>query len=400
MVTFWKDKKTRSASAERVFETSALGRTRREPMNLTLSLNHRCNLRCTYCYAGEKFNRRMPLEVAEKALELAFSYPSNVVRVLLFGGEPLLELELLEAVSAATRAKAKATGKLARLGLTTNGTQLKDRALDLLDEYDFNVTVSLDGDREAHNSARVMPNGKGSFDAVVKGIRRAQERLGSVRTISVVHPGNLARLPESFDLVASLGITRMAFNLNYDAKWEEEQLEDLERGYEAMADRVIEHYRRGVDFTVQPFHAKIVSRLKGGFAPGDKCDFGCKELAVAPSGRIYPCDRLIGEDGAAQDEVVIGDVDTGVQVARVSAMKDPKDQPKADCEGCAIVDRCMWWCGCVNKALTGRVDEVSGLLCAVEQMIVRASDRIATTLFAEGNRPFFARYYLAAANAL
>lgn len=341
----------------------------------------------------------MPQEVAFKALDLAFAHPSNRLQVSFFGGEPLLEPELIDVIASRARELAEASGKATILSMTTNGTRLTQSTLDLIERHDIKLAVSVDGDREAHNSARIWPNRKGSFASVDEGLRRALDRLRQVDTITVMHPANVDRMAASFDYLASLGVKRFAFNINYEDDWSDERLTQLENALDRLAESVLTHYRRGNNFTVAPFHAKIVSRLKDGFCARDHCDFGCAEMAVAPSGRIYPCDRLVGEDNASNRHLVIGHVDTGVESERVEALRKPKDTVKSDCRDCAIVDRCMWWCGCVNHALTGRVDEVSGLLCHVEQLYVRAADKLAATLFAENNPPFMRRYYLASIRA-
>jgi uncharacterized protein len=362
-------------------------------MNLVLSLTHQCNLRCTYCYSGPKETRRMSPQVLERALDLGFDTADPLVYVLPFGGEPLLEPGLIEAMAVGAKARADRTGKRLRLGLTTNGTLLTEGRLDLLERHGFRVTVSLDGDRAAHDCARVLPDGRGSFDDALAGLRRARRRLGEVRVSAVVHPGNAARLGDSFDCFADEGVTWVSFSPDYSAPWDAAALADLAGGTERLADRVIARYRAGVDVAVQPLHGKVVSRLKEGYAPRDRCDFGCGEVAVAPSGNLYPCDRLIGADGPEQADVLIGHVDTGIDVARVAALRSVKDTAEPECQRCAIVDRCQWWCGCQNRAMTGRIDTPGDLLCHFEQAAVQAADRVAATLFAEDNAPFVRRYY-------
>ncbi len=367
-------------------------------MDLTLSLNHACNLRCKYCYGGAKFHRPMSMDTASKALDIGFARAAPTLRLHFFGGEPLLETGLIERIAVEARRRSRLAGKPLRMGLTTNGTLLTDQRLDLVERYGFNLTVSIDGVREAHDASRVLPDGSGSWDRVIAGLERAVSRFDQVNTISVIHPGNLEWLPASFDLIASLGIRRISFSLDYDAEWGDDALSRLSLAYEALADRVIARYRAGYTFTIQPFHTKIVSRLKDGLSAEDRCDFGCMELAVAPSGNLYPCDRLIGEDGPAQHDVCIGQVSSGVKEVVVRGLKRSKDRSKPDCRQCAIVDRCVWWCGCVNRSLTGRVDGVSGLLCELEKLGVRVADRIASTLYAEGNEAFLRRYYLGPAS--
>ncbi len=365
-------------------------------MELTLALTHSCNLACTYCYAGAKGDRRISSEIIDRALDLAFAHPSPAVRVMPFGGEPLLEPALLEHIAVEAQARAKQHGKTVQLGLTCNGTLLTDERVALLERCNYRLTVSLDGDRAAHDSARRFPDGGSSFDLVVAGLERARDRLGHVKTVSVVHPGNVDRLAESFSFLSSLGVRQMAFTLDYDAEWTDDALDRYEAALARLAEAAMERYRRGEDFSLQPLHGKIVSRLKGGLCASDRCAFGCGELAVAPSGNLYPCDRLIGEDGPAQADVRIGDVFSGIDGDRVTALRGVKDAPQADCVGCAILDRCMWWCGCVNRARTGRVGEVDDVLCRTEQAKVRAADHLAATLFAEQDPTFIGRYYLAA----
>lgn len=365
-------------------------------MDLTLALTHRCNLACTYCYAGDKDERRTSPEVIERALNLAFAHPSPAVRVMPFGGEPLMEPELLEFIAEQTRARSKQHAKPVQLGLTCNGTLLTDERIALLKRCNYSLTVSLDGDRAAHDAGRRFPDGSSSFDRVVAGLERAQALLGHVKTVSVVHPGNVDRLAEGFGFLSVKGVRQLSFNLDYDADWSATDLDRFEAALDRLVDAAISRYRSGEDFSLQPLHGKIVSRLKGGLCASDRCAFGCGELAVAPSGKLYPCDRLIGADGPDQANVRIGDVFTGIDTDRVAALRQAKDAPQADCAECAILDRCMWWCGCVNRARTGQVGQVDDMLCRTEQAKVQAADRLASTLFAERDPTFIGRYYLAA----
>jgi len=363
-------------------------------MDLTLSLNHNCNLVCSYCYGGKKSNRPMSFETAQKALDIGFAYPSAGLRLHFFGGEPLLEFDLMKRIVAEAERGSWERNKPLRMGLTTNGTILSDEAIEFFKEKKFNLTISIDGVERAHNRHRRFADGTGSYEVVKKRLEAAIKALGPVNTLSVIHPDTLEDLSDSFNLIASYGVRRISFSPDYDAEWDEEALRRLEESLQRLADRAIDHYRKGNHFTIQPFHTKIVSRLKGGLQAEDKCDFGCAELAVAPSGNLYPCDRLIGDDGPRQDDIRIGHVRTGVDSVKVRKLKQAKDASKPECRDCAIIDRCVFWCGCVNRSLTGRVDQVSGLLCQFEKMGIRIADRMASTLFSERNVPFIRRYYI------
>ena len=363
------------------------------PMKMELALTHRCNLDCSYCYAGPKSDRAMTLETACKALDLAFSHPHDQVRIAPFGGEPLLEMALVDAIAEEARQRAVQTGKQVRFTMTTNGTLLTEENLDPLERHRFRLVVSLDGDQPAHDAARRFADGSSSWQATVDGLCRARDRLGTRRTLSVVHPGNVERMGETFDFLTSLGVNQMSFAIDYHARWTEEDVAALRAGFEAATDRAIERFRAGEDVIMRPLHGKISRRLKRGLVLGTRCRFGRGELAVAPSGRLYPCERLIGPDGPEQRQLAIGDVDRGIDLARVTALRTCGNQPPGDCLRCAVMEQCMWWCGCVNHALTGRVDQVGGLLCQTEQIVIAAADRLASTLHAERNGPFMAHYY-------
>ncbi len=368
--------------------------TRVAPMKMELALTHRCNLRCAYCYAGAKSDRTMSLETARKALDLAFEYPHEHVRIAPFGGEPLLEAALLDAIATEAGQRAERAGKKVRFTMTTNGTMLTDENLEMLRGHGFRIVVSLDGDREAHDAARRFADGSSSFDAVVAGLERARGVLGTRRTLSVVHPGNVRRLTASFDFLVSLGVNQLSLAIDYSADWSDEDLAALREGFEAVTDRVIALYRRGEGVVVRPLHGKIRRRIRGDLLPTTRCRFGLGEFAVAPSGRLYPCERLIGADGPQERELSIGHVDQGVDLPEVHTLRGCKNRRREECDECSVSDQCMWWCGCVNHVLTGRIDGVSGTLCETEQIAIAAADRLASTLVSERNATFLGTYYL------
>jgi len=198
-------------------------------------------------------------------------------------------------------------------------------------------------------------------------------------------------MPESLDHLLGLGLRLMSFNLNYEADWDEESRGRFVPAMEGLADRYVQAYRRNVEFKVNLLDSKIITHVKKGFACTDRCDFGCEELAVSPSGKLYPCDRLIGEDD--RDDVVIGTVAEGVDPVRRDRLIGAKNEILNECAECDLALRCMHWCGCVNHAMTGSVGEVSGLLCWFEQEVIQAADRAAETLYRERNPLFIKRFY-------
>lgn len=365
-------------------------------MRVTLSLNHACNLRCTYCYTGEKFQKRMPWDVARRAVDLALQEPPRgrqATQISFFGGEPLLEVELMEQVMAYARESAAESGHSLLFHVATNATLMTPDVLDMLVREQVQVAVSLDGCRAAHEATRPYASGASSFEAVVDNLRALLRRVppGTVTVQCVVDPANVRFLPESLDFLLGLGVVDIRLNLNHSGNWDQHARRELEEALGAMGERYVEAHRRGVHFTLVPLDDKINSHLRTGCGAQETCDFGTRELAVAPSGRLYPCDRLIGEDD--RDDLVIGTVFDGVDVARRDALVERKNSENEDCAQCELAPRCTHSCACVNHMLTGDVGEVSGLLCWLEQQWIAQADRSAAALYQDRVPAFLERFY-------
>jgi uncharacterized protein len=362
-------------------------------LKLTLFVNHRCNLRCTYCYTGEKFDRPMPLEVAKRAVELGLDDArGGFVLVSFFGGEPLLETPLLEAIVEHTKARGAARGVRIFFGLATNGTLLGERRLRLLRENDFIVQLSLDGLRAAQDATRRFARGRSSSAVVEKNLRTLLGTSLFLRVLSVVDPANVAHLGASFDHFMDLGARRIQFSPNYSAPWDDRACALFEEALSDLGSRYMARLRGGDDVRLDPINGKIVTHLAKGYQPKDLCQFGEGEIAVAPSGRIYPCDRLVGED--TNEEVCIGHLDRGIDGEKRDHLVRAKNAPDPECAACEHRPRCMHWCGCANYETTRSVGGVSPVVCWFERTFIAEADRVANTLFSERNPTFLRRFYV------
>ncbi len=363
-------------------------------MKVCLFLNHACNLACSYCYNGPKFHRSMPLDVARAGVRMALEDGRDgPVQLSFFGGEPLLEIDLIRKIVPEARAEAERRGRTLRLVVVTNATLLEGEILETLMEHRFYVGVSVDGGRAAHDATRRYPDGRSSYDRVVAnvgGLLARSDRRG-VKAIAVIDPLNVDHLADSFDSLRGIGLRTLSLNVNYEAEWDEAARARFDVALRELGDRYIAAYRRGERFTVNLLDSKVLTHLKAGYSCADRCDFGCEEVAVAPSGNLYPCDRLVGDD--TRHDVVIGDARSGIDPVRRDALIAAKNQVLTDCADCAFLPRCMHWCGCVNHAMTGAVGEVAGLLCWFEQRIIEEADRCASTLYEEQSPEFLRRFY-------
>ncbi|MBI4702663.1 MAG: radical SAM protein [Deltaproteobacteria bacterium] len=364
-------------------------------MELTLFIDHQCNLRCAYCYNGDKFSRPMSAETMRRAVDLALRRPGDDLHVSFFGGEPLLHLDLLREtvayVEAAVAARPAPRPSLLFV-LNTNGTLLGDEALGLLGPpRRWSAYVSLDGPRELHDRYRVNAAGRGSFDAAMAGIERLRAAAVPFAVTSVFRPSTAYALGDALRAILPLGPFKVLLSPNYRDEWTEEAIADLRRGLAAAGEAWMELFRAGRALPVSPLHAKILSHLKGAMPCPSRCLLGGGELSVAPTGRLYPCAQMVGQDDDGR--CVVGHVERGVDLEALVRLRQERARVEQICAPCARRDRCQSQCGCRHLALTGRLGEITAALCEIEAAFIDEADRVAETLYAEGCTAFLDYYY-------
>ncbi len=363
-------------------------------MHVTLVLTHECNLACTYCYTGEKFRKDMDWETAIRSVDLAFReerspYPwlspgEAPVDIGFFGGEPLICWEMLERVSVYARERGVREGRQVRLAVTTNGTLVTPDRARRLRELDFEVTLSIDGDREGHEACRPQKGGRSSFDDVVRGAKNLVEAGHPLEVIAVVAPANVRSLGASVSFIAELGARQIILNPCFEEQWSDDDLEAWERGMRDAAEVYASRMRAGRPLAMPTFDNKILAAAKGGLSSCDTCSSGEREVAVAPSGNLYPCARMVGED--RDHRLVIGHLDRGIEMASVAAIERGPSDPA--CADCAERWRCGASCSCANLAETGTTNVPGGTQCWYEQASARIADELGLRLIEERNVSF------------
>ena len=376
-------------------------------MDITLCLTHACNMRCDYCYAGPKTPRRMSWETARQALDFAFAQTlqhakrantNPTCQLGFFGGEPLLEWDLLQRATTHATTEAARLGIRLRLTVTTNMSLLGEAQAAWLLENRFFVGLSLDGNREMHDSLRRTASGGASHEMCARALRffRGPEANGEV--ILVIDPRNVRFLGESVAWLINEDIRRISLNPNFTAHWDPGALELWQAAYTRIGDLYIECYRHQRPVVINVFDGKIRARINGGYRPCDRCGFGANEIAVSAGGFFYPCERLVGDD--SNTDLRIGHLATGFDPTARQRLLASRGNQVSQCATCPVRDRCVNWCGCVNYANTGFIDRVPGIVCHHEQQSIAAADRVGSILFAEKNPAFVRTHYAAAADTV
>ncbi len=363
-------------------------------MGLTLCVTHDCNLRCAYCYAGEKRRVAMSRETAFRAIDFALerhraTRPPGTPFVLgFFGGEPLLEWDLVRAADDRAAESCRRAGIALGRTLTTNGTLLDPERLAWLGERRYRLGVSIDGGPSLHDRQRRFPDGSGSFAAAARHLALLGALRPAPELFCTVDPATVRLVPEAIRDLASRTSLRIALNPNYEAAWDEAATAAFEAAWRSLADLVLASYRAGRPMRLTWFEGKVQTLLLGGYRACDRCDPVRRELACAPSGNLYPCAALVGNDDRA--DLLLGNVRDGFDPAALARTAARVGNRNEACRTCPAAPRCMNWCFCNNWHATGSPDLVSPLLCLHERLSIELADRIAETLLAERNPAFLA----------
>ncbi len=305
---------------------------------LILRITERCNLRCAYCYAARNEEPSFDMDVgtALRAVELCCPV-GGTMRIQFTGGEPLLKLDLMEAVAQF----GKRTGRRLLLSVQTNGTLLSPDACRRLKAIECGIGVSLDGLAEA-NRFRVFPDGTPSYDAVVQGIRNLGQvglRCGLTAVVTNVNASGLGQLADfalylgnvigvGLDLFRPLG-RGQGQNLAADP-------EKLTQGVQALAERAEKLAEAGVPFRFRELE-RLKKRQKLALCGGDYC-FAQTGASFAVDGRgdCWPCSSLAGREA-----VLLGNIQNGMptEVERLSQLVAP-----ISCKTCHSYSTCLGGC--------------------------------------------------------
>ena len=237
-------------------------------MEMTLSLTHRCNLACRYCYAAKTEKPDMSLDTAIAALDWGISMTpeGEQLDIGFFGGEPLLCTELISDICDYLRIAKRHHNRRIELSITTNGTLLDKAALAFLSKENIAVCVSIDGPKEVHDAFRQNAEGKGSFDTVFENLKLACWWLDQVQVNAVYTPETIQKLPGTLRFLADLGVTGIHFNPDINARWTPSHLPLFSEVFEELAEVYMEYFRKGKKIAVNTIDGKALLFLKKGYS--------------------------------------------------------------------------------------------------------------------------------------
>lgn len=351
-------------------------------MKYTLSITQQCNLACRYCYI-DKNPATMSLDTAARIVSFMYRVtpPGETMDIGFFGGEPLLELDLIGLIVDLVKKHELYSSRKVLFSVVSNGTLFTEDSARKLEQYGVSLGISCDGPPEIQDRSRVFPDGRGSSLQVASGLQAALRFFPLMPVNAVYRPESLAALPATIDYFAKLGVRNLYLNPDITAKWSESDARQLPDVYSQIAKRYIEFYRAGSPMHISLIDSKIVTLLRGGYEPEEKCRMGKGEFAFSPSGNIYPCERLIGSgDGG---EHCLGSVHNDSALSRRCSHDSERSGHDA-CRDCSLLRYCMYWCGCTNFHATGDYNTPGPFLCASERAAISTAFEVLDELGREG----------------
>lgn len=337
---------------------------------LCLHICHDCNLRCKYCFAdtGAYMGKReyMSYEVGKNAIDFLIekSGTRHNLEVDFFGGEPLMNFDVVKQIVNYANKRAEETGKFFKFTTTTNCVLLNDEIIDYLNETMDNVVLSLDGRKEVNDAVRKTVNGKGSYDIIIENIKKFAERRGDKSYyIRGTFTKNNLDFYNDVIFMNDLGFEQLSIEpVVLDEKSplaiHEEDLPEIFENYEKLAVEYVK--RRQTDKWFNFFHFYLdlnhgpclKKRLMG-------CGAGNEYLAVTPSGEIYPCHQF-----ADKKDYLMGNVfDKTLNMDIKKTFANSNLTTKPDCSSCVAKYHCSGGCSANNITHSGDINKPYKLAC-------------------------------------
>ena len=355
---------------------------------LCLHVAHTCNLNCSYCFAsqGKYHGDRavMSFEVGKQALDflIAHSGKRRNLEVDFFGGEPLMNWQVVKDLVTYARSREQETGKHFRFTLTTNGMLIDDEVIDFANREMSNVVLSLDGRKEVHDRFRVDYAGNGSWERIVPKFQKLVEARGGKNyymrgTFTHRNPDFVQDIRQMLDL----GFTELSMEPVVCAPEDPSALtpednEIVKQQYEELAALMRQRDKEGRPFTF--YHYMI--DLSGGpciYKRISGCGSGTEYMAVTPWGDLYPCHQFVGEE-----RFRLGDIWNGLNNPEVQGeFAACNVYAKPECQDCWAKLYCSGGCAANAYHATGKITGVyeagcelfrKRMECAIALAVARA----------------------------
>ena len=341
---------------------------------MCLHISHDCNLRCKYCFTSTgdfgKGRKLMPFEVGKAAIDflLEKSVGRENLEVDFFGGEPLMNFDVVKQIVEYARSKEEEYHKNFRFTITTNGMLLDDETIDYINKEMYNVVLSIDGRKEVNDRMRVRVDGSGCYDRILPKFKKLVDGRGD-KEYYVRGTYTKYNLDFSEDVMHlyEAGFDEISVEPVIESPEEayaitEEDLDQIYAEYDKLVDRIgairksgkhINFFHFMIDLDQGPC---VIKRLRG-------CGSGNEYVSITPDGDIYPCHQFVGHD-----EYKMGNIEEGTfnnDIKKEFAGCHVYSKPA--CQECWARFYCSGGCNANNFVFNGDIHKAYELSCKIQR---------------------------------
>lgn len=341
---------------------------------ICLHVAHSCNMDCGYCFAGKgEYHGEaqiMSWETGKKALDFLYENSGNRqnLEVDFFGGEPLLNWDIVKKLVHYGRSLEKKGDKKFRFTLTTNGLMLSEDIIKFCEEEMSNVVISLDGRKEINDRMRRTKQGKGTYDMIIPSFRKLAKHM---KDRQYYMRGTYTAYNKDFskDIIhmADLGFRELSMepvvcSSAEDYALREEDIPELFEEYDRLALEMIKRKKENRGFNFYHFNID----LEGGPCAAKRisgCGVGTEYLAVTPEGKLYPCHQFVGKE-----EFLLGDLTQGIVHKDIlKTFEECNIYSRKECRDCFAKLYCSGGCSANAYNANGKIDTVHEFSCRLHR---------------------------------
>jgi uncharacterized protein len=353
----------------------------------TFIVTEDCQLSCKYCYlVGKNQKGSMVFEIAKKAVDYLLKerglFTEKSIIWEFIGGEPLLEIELIDYISDYIKRKMFEEDHFwfnsYRFSFSTNGLLYNHKDVQKYIEKNkshISMGITIDGTKKKHDLQRVYPHGGGSYDDVVKNIPLWLEQFPEASTKVTIASDDIPYLKESVLHLWNLGIKYVNINVVFEDVWEDGDDIRLEEQLIQLADIIIDE-KLYENYTCSFFLDKIGTLLDCVTENSNWCGAG-KMLSVDCQGNFYPCIRFAEYSLENRKPLIVGNIEEGLDLNKLRPFLtlDRTTQSPNECEKCVVGSGCAW-CQAANYdfADTDTVFQRATFICKMHKARVRANN--------------------------
>lgn len=348
--------------------------------SMCLHVSHDCNMRCKYCFADAgDYNRSrklMSLETGKKALDFLLEKSGKIrnLEVDMFGGEPLLNFDVVRELVAYGRQREQELGKKIAFTITTNGALLDDEAIDFINAEFSNVVLSIDGRKEVNDRMRTYVDGSGTYDTILPNFKKLIERRkegdwyvrGTFTRENLDFASDVIALAdEGFDQIS---VEPVVLDENDPLAIRREDLPKIFKEYDRLAREMIRRHREGKSINFFHFMVDldegpcVYKRCKG-------CGSGSEYVAVTPDGDIFPCHQFVEFMPMKMGNVLDGTFNRDLQMKFAGC----NITTNSVCRDCWAKYYCGGGCAANNYKYKGAVETPYEITCELERKRVECA---------------------------